>query len=104
MCSDTYVLTWLITLINSYLLLIFRYSINQEILVTVLIKGGRGVPGSGLSLCKKKDFELEVGGEGEDTSQHFEGSFGSIRAKLPMWGLEAKTGAKTRIWTKENKA
>ena len=40
-----------------------------------------------------------VGGEGQDTSWHFEGSFGSIRAILPMWGLGAKTGAKTKIWT-----
>ena len=32
----------------------------------------------------KNDFELGVGGEGQDTSQHFEGSFGSIRAILPM--------------------
>ena len=32
----------------------------------------------------KKDFELGVGGEGQDTSRHFEGSFGSIRAVLPM--------------------
>ena len=29
-------------------------------------------------------FELGVGGEGLDTSRHFEGSFGSIRAILPM--------------------
>ena len=32
----------------------------------------------------KNDFELGVGGEGQDTSQNFEGSFGSIRALLPM--------------------
>ena len=32
----------------------------------------------------KKDFELGVGGEGQDTSRHFEDSFGSIRAILPM--------------------
>ena len=31
-----------------------------------------------------KDFELGIGGEGQDTSGHFEGSFGSIRAILPM--------------------
>ena len=30
----------------------------------------------------KKDFELEVGWEGQDTSRNFEGSFGSIRAIL----------------------
>ena len=45
----------------------------------------------------KTDFELGVGGEGQDTSRHFEGSFWSIRAILPMRGLGAKTGAKTRI-------
>ena len=32
----------------------------------------------------KKYFELGVGGEGQDTSRHFEGSFGSIRAILPI--------------------
>ena len=32
----------------------------------------------------KKYFDLGVGGEGQDTSQHFEGSFGSIHAILPM--------------------
>ena len=32
----------------------------------------------------KNDFELGVGGEGQDTSQHFEGSFGSIRATMYM--------------------
>ena len=32
----------------------------------------------------KTDFELGVGGEGWDTSRNFEGSFGSIRTKLPM--------------------
>ena len=29
-------------------------------------------------------FELGVGGEGQDTSQHFEGNFAFIRAILPM--------------------
>ena len=32
----------------------------------------------------KKFFELGVGGEGQDTCQHFEGSFESIRAILAM--------------------
>ena len=32
----------------------------------------------------KNNFELGVGGEGQDTSQHFEVRFGSIRAILPM--------------------
>ena len=32
----------------------------------------------------KKYFELGVDGEGQDTSKHFVGSFGSIRAILPM--------------------
>ena len=45
----------------------------------------------------KNDFELGVVGDGEDTSRHFEGSFRSIRAILPVRGLGAKNGAKTRI-------
>ena len=32
----------------------------------------------------KTYFELGVGGEGQETSRHFKGSFGSIRAILPM--------------------
>ena len=32
----------------------------------------------------KNDLELGVEGDGQDTSRHFEGSFGSIRAILPM--------------------
>ena len=32
----------------------------------------------------KTDFELGVGGQDQDTSRHFNGSFGSIRAILPM--------------------
>ena len=32
----------------------------------------------------KQDFELGVGGEGQDTSQNFEGSFGCKRAILPL--------------------
>ena len=32
----------------------------------------------------KKDFELVFGGEGQDTSRHFEGSIRSIRGRLPM--------------------
>ena len=42
--------------------------------VTMLLKGGGG----------GGDFELGVGGGGQDTSRHFEGSFRSIRAILPM--------------------
>ena len=38
------------------------------------------------------------------SAQNFEGSFGSVRALLPMRGLGAKTGAKTKIWTKGNRA
>ena len=56
--------------------------------------GGEGVQAFHFG---KNDFELGVGGEGQDTSRNFEGSFGSIRAILPMRGLGAKTGAKTRI-------
>ena len=45
----------------------------------------------------KKDFELGVEREGQDTVLHFEGGFGSICAILPMRGLGVKTGAKTKI-------
>ena len=43
---------------------------------------------------EKHDFELGVVGEGPGKSQHFGGSFGSMRAMLPMWGLGAKNGTK----------
>ena len=45
--------------------------------------GGGGGGGSGLSHWKNY-FELGVGGDSQDTSRHFEGSFRSIRAILPM--------------------
>ena len=51
-------------------------------LYLVLLKGGGG--GFRPITSEKKDFELGVGGEGQDTSRNFEGSFGSIRAILPM--------------------
>ena len=51
-----------------------------HIFVLVALKGGGGFrPFTG-----KNDFELGVGGDGQDTSRHFEGSFWSIRAILPM--------------------
>ena len=34
------------------------------------------------------DFELGVGGEGQDTSRHFEGGFGSMHAILPFLFVE----------------
>ena len=43
--------------------------------------GGRGVQAYQFG---SKDFELGVGGEGQDTFPNFEGSFGSIHAILPM--------------------
>ena len=61
-----------------------------------LIKGG----GSGLSLWKK-DFELGVGGGGQDTSRHFEGGFGSMCAILLTEASEQKIGPKTKIELKE---
>ena len=48
------------------------------------VKGGGGGGGVRAYHFGKKDFELGIGGEGQDTSRNFEGSFGSIRAKLPM--------------------
>ena len=54
--------------------------------MTHLIKGGGGGGGRGVQAFHfgKTDFELGVGGEGQDMTQHFEGSFGSIHAILPM--------------------
>ena len=46
----------------------------------ISIKGGGG--GQAYHFGKKY-LELGVGVEGQDTSQHFEGSFGFIRAILP---------------------
>ena len=46
--------------------------------------GGGGGGGVQAYHFGKKDFELGVGREGQDTYQHFDGSSGSIRAILPM--------------------
>ena len=52
--------------------------------IRTLVKGGGG-GGGGVQAYHfgKKYFEQGVGGEGQDTSQQFEGIFGSIRAILP---------------------
>ena len=42
------------------------------------------------------DFEIWVEGEGQDTSQNFKGGFGSMRTILPMWGVGAKLGPKSK--------
>ena len=55
----------------------------KAFLVEAALKGGGGGGGGGITL-EKKDFELGVGGEGQDTSRHFEGSFGPIRSILLM--------------------
>ena len=60
------------------------------------VLGGGGGGGQAFHFGKN-DFELGVGGDGQDTFRHFEGSFRSIRAILPIRGLGPKTGAKTRI-------
>ena len=44
----------------------------------------------------KNYFELGVGGEGQDTSRNFEGSFGSIRALLPC----AHARPRSKNWSK----
>ena len=46
--------------------------------------GGGGGGGVQAFHFGKNDFELGIGGDGQDTSRHFEGSFRSIRAILPM--------------------
>ena len=48
------------------------------------IKGGGGGGGVQAFRFRKNDFELGIGGDGQDTSGHFEGYFRSIRAILPM--------------------
>ena len=51
----------------------------------MFFKGGGG--GGGVVQAfhfGKSDFELGVRGEGQDTSRHFEGSFGSMCVILPM--------------------
>ena len=61
-----------------------RFSMFEAIRIRYTLRGGGGGGGgTGLSLWKN-DFELGVGGYGQDTSRHFEGSFGSISAILPM--------------------
>ena len=44
----------------------------------------------------KIDFELWVGGHGQDMYEQLEGGFGSINPLLPMWGLGAKNGPKSK--------
>ena len=63
----------------------FNISTSKFVLPNIYLKGGGG-GGGGVQAYHfgKKDFELGVGGERQDTFQNFEGSFGSIRALLPM--------------------
>ena len=60
-----------------------HFSNNQ--VFDIDFKGGGG-GGGGVHAFHfgKTYFELGVGGEGQETSRHFKGSFGSIRAILPM--------------------
>ena len=51
-----------------------------------MLRGGGGVKAYHFG---KNDFELGVGGEGQDTSRHFEESFESIRAILQYCPFEA---------------
>ena len=71
-------------------------------LCNINVKGGGG-GGVQAYHFGQNDFELGVGGEGQDTSQHFEGSFESIRAILPMWAPEQKQGQKPKSGLKEIK-
>ena len=57
------------------------HRLSSKIICPGLRGGGGGVQAFHFG---KNDFELGVGGEGQDTSRHFEGSFRSIRAILPM--------------------
>ena len=55
-----------------------------------IVIGLRRVGGGRPITLEKKDFELGVGGEGQDTFRHFEDSFGPIRAILPCEASEQK--------------
>ena len=57
------------------------YNINITLLCLLLVVGLGAVQAYYLG---KTDFELAVGGEGQDTSRHFEGGFGS-----PFFGFWA---------------
>ena len=61
-------------------------SLVKRYLSCLCIKGGGGGGGGRNQAYHfgKKDFELGVSWEGQETSLHFEDSFGSIRAILPM--------------------
>ena len=54
-----------------------------------VLRGGGG--GSGLSLWKN-DFELGVGGEGQDTSRHFKRSLGPYVQDCQFEASEQKLG------------
>ena len=60
--------------------------LNLLINIATLSHSLKGGGGGGVQAYNfgKKDFELGVGGEGQDTSRYFDGSFGSIRAILLM--------------------
>ena len=50
--------------------------------ILLLLGGGGG--GFRPFTLENKYFKLGVGGDSQDMSRHFEGSFGSIRAILPL--------------------
>ena len=64
----------------------------SQVLVSPSLKGGVQAFHFG-----KNDFELGVGGDGQDTSRHFEGSFRSIRAILPIMASEQKPESELRV-------
>ena len=47
---------------------------------------------------RKKDFELGVEGEDQDTSQYFEGNFGSITINLPKMAINWHKIGQMQIW------
>ena len=64
--------------------------------------GGGGCGGFRAYHFGKKDFELGVEGEGQDTSRHFEDSFGSMRAILLSYCHHSICLQKTSILEKKN--
>ena len=67
-------------IIRLYLYVIRIYDPPEMIIIKLSLRGG-GVQASQLG---KLDFELWVKGDGQDTSRHFGGGFGSMRAMLPI--------------------
>ena len=74
---------------------------NQFLAVLIILSLEKNISfkGGGVQARKfwKVDVELWAGGRAQDMYQQLEGGFGSINPMLPMRGLRAKIGPKTKI-------